>query len=127
MLAPFLILVAALLESSMPANPSSYFGDISAQGSAVVIFIDELFSQSCQTHIEFPWKFDQRLADFQSVLVGFPMDSWLTLDGILRITNGLRAIELLRSFKTLGDILLNSYSIHMSFPLDLIRCGENPS
>ena len=74
-LAPFLILVAALLESSMPANPSSYFGDISARGSAVMIFIDELFSKSCQNHIEFPLKFDQRLADFQSVLVGFPMDS----------------------------------------------------
>ena len=82
-LAPVLIWVATLLGSSMPAKPSRYFWDISACGSLAMIntsksnpiSIDGLLSNSCQAPVEFPLKFDRRPVDFQSVPVGFLMDS----------------------------------------------------
>ena len=82
-LSDVLILVATLLGSSMPANPPRYFGVISACGSLVMIntsksnliHIDGLLLNSCQDPVEFPLKFDRRPVDFQSVTVGFPMDS----------------------------------------------------
>ena len=78
-----LILVATLLGSSMPANPSRYVWDIGVCCSLAMIntskynaiSIGGLLSNSCQAPVEFPTKFDRRPVDFQSVPVGFLMDS----------------------------------------------------